>query len=396
MANIGATSQGPTTRTRAHHQRTSSREEPYSLEERMDRMDDEVERALNEGFDRLSKELSERDDALEAMIVALRREVEELPLIVALRKEVEELKEELERCKTAVGRGVLASMPTTKVDVPKPKEFKGTRSTKEVDNFIWGIEQYLRASNITNEATKVSTASMYLGDIALLWWRRRAAATPAIETWDDFKKEFKSQFFPEYAEEDARAKLRRLTQRGEVREYVREFFELMLQISDLDMKEAKFMFLDELKPWAKQELQRKGVEDLHKAMAVAESLIEFKKPEKGHLPKERAIGEESGDEDEESEAGSSRSSSHRRASSRKNWDKRNGDKDKKPLSCFLCEGPHRVKDYPKRSKLSAIVKEDPQSENEREILRLGAIRLSTGPRRPPEGLMSGDESSDAS
>ncbi|OMO89128.1 hypothetical protein CCACVL1_08007, partial [Corchorus capsularis] len=87
MASVEATSQGPITRSRAHHQRTGSREEPYSLEERMDRMEDAVERmhetvegmdtrvielegdvkrlrrefqgALNEGFDRLSKESSE-------------------------------------------------------------------------------------------------------------------------------------------------------------------------------------------------------------------------------------------------------------------------------------------------------------------------------------------------
>ncbi|OMP06995.1 hypothetical protein COLO4_07731 [Corchorus olitorius] len=242
MASMETSSQGPNTRSRAHHRRSSSREEPFSLEERMDRMEEAVERmheavegmdtrmvelesdveglrgefqrALNEGLDKLSKESSERDDALQAMVVALRREVEELPLIVALRREVEELKEELERCKTALGRG------------------------------------------------------------------------------------------------------------------------------------------------------------------------------KGHTPKERDKGEESGEEDEASEGGSRRSFSHRRESSR-----RNGDKDKKPLACFLCEGPHRVRDCPKRSKLSAIAKEDPQSENEREILRLGAIKLSVGPRRQQEELTSEDESS---
>ncbi|OMO74467.1 reverse transcriptase [Corchorus capsularis] len=411
MASIEATSQGPTTRSRAHHQRTGSREEPYSLEERMDRMEDAVERmheavegmdtrvvelegdvkrlrrefqgALNEGFDRLSKESSERDDALEAMIVALRQEVEELPLIVALRKEVEELREELERCKTAVGRGVLASMPTTKVDVPKPKEFKGTRSAKEVDNFLWGMEQYLRASNITDEATKVSTASMYLVDIALLWWRRRAAATPAIETWEDFKKEFKTQFYPEYAEDDARAKLRRLTQRGEVREYVREFSELMLQISDLDMKEAKFMFLDGLKPWAKQELQRRGVEDLNQAMTVAESLIEFKRPEKTNTPKEKGKGKVGGDRDKSSKGGSGKSYSHKSESYNKDKDK-----EKWPLACFLCEGPHRVRDCPKRSKLSAIAREEQQPEKEKETLKLGSILLSVeSKKRRKKGLM---------
>ena len=113
---------------------------------------------------------------------------------------------------------------------------------------------------IVEDATKVSTASMYLVDIALLWWRRRCNETrpggAAITTWEEFQREFRQQFYPEYAEDEARAKLRRLTQRGEVREYVREFSELMLQISDFGEREALFSFMDGLKPWAKQELQR--------------------------------------------------------------------------------------------------------------------------------------------
>ncbi|OMO77547.1 reverse transcriptase [Corchorus capsularis] len=369
MASIEATSQGPTTRSRAHHQRTGSREEPYSLEERMDRMEDAVERmheavegmdtrivelegdvewlrgefqgALNEGFDRLSKESSERDDALEAMVVALRREVEELPLIVALRKEVEELREELERCKTAVGRGVLASMPTTKVDVPKPKEFKGTRSAKKVDNFLCGMEQYLRATNVTDEATKVNTASMYLVDIALLWWRRRAAATPAIKTWEDSRRS---------SSPNSTRSMPRMM-RG---------------------------------PSCGGSLSgARGVEDLNEAMTVAKSLIEFKRLEKTNTPKEKGKGKVGGDRDKSSKGGWGKSFSHKGESSNKDKDK-----EKRPLACFLCEGPHRVRDCPKRSKLSAIAREEQQPEKEKEILKLGSILLSVEPkRRRKKGLM---------
>ena len=71
--------------------------------------------------------------------------------------------------------------------------------------------------------------------------------------------------------------MQRVAQRGEVWEYVQEFFELMLQIYDLREKEAFFSFMDGLKPQAKQELQRRGVQDLTKAMTIIESLIEFKK-----------------------------------------------------------------------------------------------------------------------
>ncbi|MBA0859040.1 hypothetical protein Goshw_002703 [Gossypium schwendimanii] len=49
----------------------------------------------------------------------------------------------------------------------------------------------------------------------------------------------------------------------------------MLQISDLSEKEAFFSFTDRLKPWAKQELQRRGVQELTNAMMVAESIVEL-------------------------------------------------------------------------------------------------------------------------
>ena len=115
-----------------------------------------------------------------------------------------------------------------------------------------GMERYSKASNITSDATKVSTASMYLVDIALLWWRRRCDderhGGAAIETWEAFQVEFRQQFYPEYAKDEARAKLRRLAQHREVKEYVSEFSELMLQISDLGEKEAFFSFMDGLKP----------------------------------------------------------------------------------------------------------------------------------------------------
>ncbi|MBA0560431.1 hypothetical protein Golob_017330 [Gossypium lobatum] len=49
----------------------------------------------------------------------------------------------------------------------------------------------------------------------------------------------------------------------------------MLQISNLSENEAFFSVTDGLKPWAKQELQHRGVQELTNAMMVAESLVEL-------------------------------------------------------------------------------------------------------------------------
>ena len=84
--------------------------------------------------------------------------------------------------------------------------------------------------------------------------------------------EFKQQFFPEHAKNEARAKLRRLAHKGGIRKYVKEFTELMLEIPNMGEADAFFTFMDGLKPWAKLELQRRGVQELSQALSVAESL----------------------------------------------------------------------------------------------------------------------------
>lgn len=67
----------------------------------------------------------------------------------------------------------------------------------------------------------------------------------------------------------------------------------MLQIFDFDENEIFFSFMDELKPWVKQELQHRGVKELTKAITIAESLIELvpREDKFGYFkPKEKGIG----------------------------------------------------------------------------------------------------------
>ncbi|EOY09123.1 Uncharacterized protein TCM_024512 [Theobroma cacao] len=55
---------------------------------------------------------------------------------------------------------------------------------------------------------------------------------------------------------------------------IRETKGVTKQISNLNEKEPLFAFMDGLKPWAKQELQRRDVRDLMQAIVVTKSLIE--------------------------------------------------------------------------------------------------------------------------
>ncbi|MBA0730917.1 hypothetical protein Golax_020292 [Gossypium laxum] len=125
---------------------------------------------VNELFNSHRDKLSERNDAFEAMVKALKEET--MATTMALSTRIEELEGELALCRAAVGKVVLSATLIYE-DVPKPKEFVGTRSAYDVDNFLWRMESYFRAKGIMDDAVKVNTASIFLTDIALLWWRGR-------------------------------------------------------------------------------------------------------------------------------------------------------------------------------------------------------------------------------
>ncbi|MFQ6640266.1 hypothetical protein Gotur_014763 [Gossypium turneri] len=93
---------------------------------------------VNELFNSHRDKLSERNDALEAMMMALKEET--IATTKALSTRIEELEEELALCRAAVGKGV-SSAALSNEDVPKPKEFVRTRSACDVDNLLQGISQ---------------------------------------------------------------------------------------------------------------------------------------------------------------------------------------------------------------------------------------------------------------
>ncbi|MFQ6648198.1 hypothetical protein Gotur_021189 [Gossypium turneri] len=105
-----------------------------------------------------------------AMMMALKEETMVMKMALSIR--IEELEGELALCRIAMGKGV-SSATLSNEDVLKPKEFVGTRSACNVDNFLWRMENYFRAKGITDDAVKVNIASMFLTDIAILWWRCR-------------------------------------------------------------------------------------------------------------------------------------------------------------------------------------------------------------------------------
>ncbi|MBA0809213.1 hypothetical protein Gohar_024885 [Gossypium harknessii] len=80
---------------------------------------------MNELVESTTKKLAERDENLEDMVLAMK-------------KVMEELKVELTIYKVALNNGMLSSRPKQQaMDVPKLEKFKGARSARDVDNFLW-------------------------------------------------------------------------------------------------------------------------------------------------------------------------------------------------------------------------------------------------------------------
>ncbi|KAE8665118.1 Inorganic pyrophosphatase 3 [Hibiscus syriacus] len=144
-------------------------------------------------------------------------------------KEIEQLKTEVALCKAVVAGNLLTDTPKGQAEAPKPR-----RKCTEMKRY-----------------------------------------GTAIGTWSEFQIEFKDQFYPYHVENEAQSKLRRLRQEGSLREHVQQFFELSLQVPSLTEEDRFFTFMDGLKSWAKNELERMGVKELSKALTTAESLIEL-------------------------------------------------------------------------------------------------------------------------
>lgn len=238
-----------------------------------------------------------------------------------------------------------------KYRIPEPKAFAGARSAKELENFVYDMEQYFKTAHI-NEMEKVAITTMYLCDDAKLWWRTRTEdkSRSEISSWSELKKELRDQFLPANSGWQAREALRRVKHDKTVRDYVKEFTSVMLDVKGMSEEDKVFNFVSNLQPWAQAELRRQGVRDFQQAVAAADSLVDLK------LDRSDAVSSKSKGKDKVvSESGKDGGTEH---------DKGNGadghpNKGKGGYSgCFICKGSHRAKDCPTREKLAAIQMEE--------------------------------------
>ncbi|TXG51561.1 hypothetical protein EZV62_024085 [Acer yangbiense] len=152
--------------------------------------------------------------------------------------------------------------PMSKIKVPKPKQFNGSRKAKELENFLWDMERYFKVARI-HEREHMSITSMYLSGDAKLWWRTRiaddlSASKPNIVVWELLKNKLKDQFLP-----------------CNTSWLVRENPQEVEEVRNMSEKYKLFNFMYGLQTWAQAELRRQGVKDIPSAMAVAEGVVDF-------------------------------------------------------------------------------------------------------------------------
>jgi hypothetical protein len=106
-------------------------------------------------------------------------------------------KDDVSALKKALANTISGS-GTSKPKLSKPKTFDGVQSSKELENFLWDMEQYFSVAKI-DRGGQMNIIVMYLMGDAKLWWRTRIkedlnVGHPKIETWERLKQELKEQF----------------------------------------------------------------------------------------------------------------------------------------------------------------------------------------------------------
>ncbi|KAK3018410.1 hypothetical protein RJ639_004709 [Escallonia herrerae] len=229
--------------------------------------------------------------------------------------------------------------------VPEPKSYGGARDAKEVENFLFDIEQYFQAIRVDSEATKVSMATIYLVRDAKLWWRKKYVeiedGSCVINTWDILKRELKSQFFSENTAFNTRKALLECKHTSSVREYCQAFSALMLDISDMSAVDSLFFFMKDLSDYNSKP-QRP--------------------PQRGN-PSRSIGGKKPGDQAPNQSWGSKSSWASKSSTQQKSGvgfkaktnASTSGEVKKPPFrGCFLCQGPHVIANCPQRQMMNAF------------------------------------------
>ncbi|ESQ50931.1 hypothetical protein EUTSA_v10023044mg [Eutrema salsugineum] len=375
-------------------------EELRSRLERVEHDTTEMEKLVFDELERAKQNAIERDIRFAKLEETVMGAVQVLKdNIGEILNRLGEVQEDLVLCKRAAANGGAGITETraARVELPRPARFNGVRDAQEVENFLWEMEQYFENLGLTDEGDGYAVVEKATCGDSL---RDRPD-----RHMEEFKRDMKRQFYPENVVYQAQKKLREFRQKDTIRDYVTEFTALLLQIPSTNKDDSVFYFIDGLQPWAKQELQRRGVHSVDEAIAAAESLSDFSIPDRPKsYGRQDGYPARSGGEDRSSRPVTGVTSILDQpvqggVSAGRTTHRGRGHTQRKRFftpkgGCHVCKGPDLMKECPKLGSLSAIVKKHGSEEGEdNEPERLGSIQLlnalvtKMGPKQSSKGLM---------
>ncbi|KAA0047475.1 uncharacterized protein E5676_scaffold507G00670 [Cucumis melo var. makuwa] len=215
------------------------------------------------------------------------------------------------------------AISVSRLKILEPKPFCGARDAKALKNYIFDLEQYFRATNMVTEEAKVTLATMHLLEDAKLWWRSRYVDMQErrcmIDTWDTLKGELRSQFFPENVE------------------------------------------ILGLKPWTKTKLYEQRFEDLTSAYAAVKRLFDLSNDSQDvrRHPSSSFGGSKNNRPSSLKIAGGDKrfNGDHRphQSNTGNTWlGPSNQNVSNRPLICFICKGPHLVRECLNKTAFNAF------------------------------------------
>eukprot|EP00253_Pinus_taeda_P010563 PITA_10563 len=302
-----------------------------------------LENSWNQEVDSLTKE-REAISKVKEELEGLRTQHDELKTntraLNKTSKALEEAKDEISVLKRAVRHNSGIGVPHVKVK--ELESYDGTRSVKTLGNFLWDMEQYLERLGLPDGEAQVKVVAQFLTNDAKMWWRRRVdqminGNADDITSWEDMKKTLQTHFSPQDETWEASKKINFIKQAGSLQAYQREFSSAALELPDMAERDKVFNFIIGLNPWARNEVKRQKIRTLEEAFTAIDRLVDHydetsNEKKKSDKPKEKKKDDASEPDD--------------------------NPKEKKPLKCWLCAGPHVVKNCPSKPKVAVVAQSD--------------------------------------
>ncbi|KAF3781161.1 hypothetical protein EJ110_NYTH37170 [Nymphaea thermarum] len=241
------------------------------------------------------------------------------------------------------------------VDVQRPAKYKGTRDSREIDNFLFQVEYYLDLQGIVGDDLQINTAAMLLEGDVVAWWRRKMLDIQkeicTIDTFDDFQRELRTYFMPPNTTRHAYRMVGELKHTGSLRDYVRAYQRLMLDVPDMQEQDKLNWFILGLQSWAQSEVKMSNPKTLEDAYVVAERLTYTQRKSYTNAFKPSKKPDHGGKEEDQREQRDEPST--QRQVERMTFFRKNDNSQNRVLKCWFCDGE------PKKYQVKWIGKHNP-------------------------------------